>query len=168
MPAILAGARAVPAALALALVSAAPACRPGSPPTDASFRTRDAALLGRFAELEARCASRWAEDRDCRARLRQLRDEEIRLFAEVRAHRFADLTESNYWHRGRLKFPGAIEQLLERNDGRSYRPPASSAAHAALSRTRMPCARRTEKCRTLSVTTSRAPARRAASAMWAS
>jgi hypothetical protein len=52
--------------------------------------------------------------------------------------------------------------------GPAYRRPASSAAHAALSRTRMPRARRAEKCRTLSVTTSRAPARRALSAMWAS
>jgi hypothetical protein len=97
-------------------VLAAPACRPGSPPTDASFRTRDAILLGRLAELEGRCASRWAEDRECLARLRQLRAEETRLFAEVRAHRFADLTESNYWHRGRLKFPGRIEPILEAND----------------------------------------------------
>jgi hypothetical protein len=111
-------ARGTRAALVLALLLAAPACRPSSPATDASFRTRDAALLGRLAELEGRCASRWVEDRECLTRLRQLRAEEIRLFAEVRAHRFADLTESNYWHRGRLKFPGEIEQILERLDGR--------------------------------------------------
>ena len=35
------------------------------------------------------------------------------LFAEARAHRFADPTESNHWHRGRLKFPGRIEQAPE-------------------------------------------------------
>ena len=78
---------------------------------------RDAALLERFAALEGRCASRWAEDRECMAPLQELRAEEIRLFAEVRAHRFADVTESNYWHRGRLKFPGRVEQILEGNDG---------------------------------------------------
>jgi hypothetical protein len=97
---------------------AAPACRPGSPAADASFRVRDAALLERFAALEGRCASRWAEHRECLAQLQELRAEETWLFAEVRAHRFTDLTESNYWHRGRLKFPGEIEQTLERLDGR--------------------------------------------------
>lgn len=112
IPGILAGAHAV-----LAVVAAAAACRPG-PRTDASLRARDTALLERFADLEGRCASRWAEDQECRARLRQMRAEEARLFAEVRAHRFEDLTESNYWHRGRLKFPGAIEQLLQGIDGR--------------------------------------------------
>jgi hypothetical protein len=32
----------------------------------------------------------------------------------VRAHSFIDLTEWNYWHRGRLKFPGDLEQVLRR------------------------------------------------------
>lgn len=105
----------IPAILALALVSAA-ACHLG-PPTDASFRERDAALLERFAALEGRCAPRWAEDRGCLAGLRELRGEETGLFAEARAHRFADRTESNYWHRGRLKFPGRIEQALEGLEG---------------------------------------------------
>ena len=34
---------------------------------------------------------------------------ELELFAAVRQHQFKDITESNYWHRGRLKFPGRIE-----------------------------------------------------------
>jgi hypothetical protein len=84
---------------------------------DASFRARDAALLDAFAGLKDGCALRWAE-RDCLARLRHLRAEELELFAGVRAHRFADLTESDYWYRGRLKFPGEIEQTLERIEGR--------------------------------------------------
>jgi len=44
----------------------------------------------------------------------QLRAREVESFALVRAHSFTDLTESNYWHRGRLKFPGDLEQLLRR------------------------------------------------------
>lgn len=100
------------AAFVLALVPAA-ACRTAVP-TDASFRSRDAALLDRFAALEGHCAPRWADHPGCVAGLRELRAEEMRLFAEARAHRFADPAESNYWHRGRLKFPGRIEQALQR------------------------------------------------------
>jgi hypothetical protein len=98
--------------LLLVLTSAAWGC--ARPPADASFRERDAALLGVFAALEGRCAPSWKSGGGCLARLRELRAEEVQLFAEVRAHRFADLTESNYWHRGRLKFPGEIEQALGR------------------------------------------------------
>jgi hypothetical protein len=49
------------------------------------------------------------------------------LFALVRAHRFTDLTESNYWHRGRLKFPGDLEQLLRRlaEESPSNAPPCA-------------------------------------------
>jgi hypothetical protein len=97
--------------LVVALASAAWGCARTA--GDASFRERDAALLGAFAALEGRCAPRWTGD-DCLARLRELRAGERRLFAEVRGHRFADVTESSYWHRGRLKFPGGIEQVLER------------------------------------------------------
>jgi hypothetical protein len=109
--------------LVLALASAAWGCvrpavpaaaAPGPPVADASFRARDVALLGAFAALEGRCAPRWQEDPGCLADLRKLRAEEIRLFDEVRAHRFSDITESKYWHRGRLKFPGEIQQTLER------------------------------------------------------
>jgi hypothetical protein len=86
---------------------------------------RDAALLEGFVALDGRCASHWAEDRECLAQLQELRAEETRLFADVRAHRFTDLTESNYWHRGRLKFPGEIAQVLERvGSGREARSTA--------------------------------------------
>lgn len=98
-------------ALVLVLLPAA-ACRP-VPRTDASFRMRDEALLERFAALEGRCAPRWADHPGCVAGLRELRAEEELLFDEVRGHHFADPTESNYWHRGRLKFPGRIEQALD-------------------------------------------------------
>jgi hypothetical protein len=98
--------------LLLVLASAAWGC--ARPPADASFRERDAVLLGAFAALEGRCAPNWTSGGDCLARLRDLRAEEVQLFAEVRAHRFADPTESNYWHRGRLKFPGEVERVLER------------------------------------------------------
>lgn len=50
-----------------------------------------------------------------RAALEQLHTEEKQLFDEVANCNFGkDLQAWNYWHRGRLKFPGKIEQELQR------------------------------------------------------
>ena len=50
-----------------------------------------------------------------RARLQQMRSEEEQIFSEVRDCDFGDdLRSYNYWYRGRLKFPGKIEQELQR------------------------------------------------------
>lgn len=102
--------------VALGVLSVVPASTRDA--AGASFRARDTALRDAFAGLKDECAPRWAEA-ECLPRLRYLRAEELRLFAEVRAHRFADLAESNYWHRGRLKFPGEIQQTLERTEAPS-------------------------------------------------
>jgi len=87
---------------------------PTAPDADRAYRVRREALYERFASANARCASRWATDSGCLATLQRLREDELQLFADVRAHEFADITESNYWHRGQLKFPSEIEQLLQR------------------------------------------------------
>ena len=106
-----------------------PTPRPGEPPSlgepapaadlmaDRVYRLRSEALDERFAIAGQRCGTRWATDADCLATLRRLREEELLLVADVRAHQFTDITESNYWHRGRLKFPSEIEQLLQRVGG---------------------------------------------------
>ena len=113
--------------VALGVLSVVPAST--SDAAGASFRARDTALLDTFAGLKDECAPRWAEP-ECLPRLRHLRAEELQLFAEVRAHRFADLTESNYWHRGRLKFPGEIQQALERTEAGSRNGPRGRSATA--------------------------------------
>ena len=94
-------------------------------PDDATLRTRDGALLKEFAALKARCDSRWAQDAGCLTQLRELRARELTLFSDVRSHEFSDLTESNYWHRGRLKFPSEMQQLLARVGGGGTSPPAN-------------------------------------------
>ena len=81
---------------------------------DAALRERDAALLREIDALTARCAAAWQVSPECLKQACQLRAREVELFALVRAHSFTDLTESNYWHRGRLKFPGDLQQLLRR------------------------------------------------------
>jgi len=81
---------------------------------DAALRERDAALLREIDALTARCATAWRANPECLKQACQLRAREVELFAIARAQSFTDLTESNYWHRGRLKFPGDLEQLLRR------------------------------------------------------
>jgi hypothetical protein len=98
-----------------------------APAGDAALRERDAALLRDVDALTARCATAWRANRECLKQACQLRAREVELFAIARAHNFSDLTESNYWHRGRLKFPGDLEQLLRRlaEDTSSNAPPCA-------------------------------------------
>jgi len=99
---------------------------------DAALRERDAALLSEIDALTARCATAWRANPDCLKQACQLRAREVELFALVRARSFTDLTESNYWHRGRLKFPGDLEQLLRRlaEEPPSNAPPCEPASSA--------------------------------------
>ena len=94
---------------------------------DTAFRERDAALLREIDALTAHCATAWRANPECLKQACQLRAREAELFAVVRAHGFSDLTESNYWHRGRLKFPGDLEQLLRRlaEESPSNAPPCA-------------------------------------------
>jgi hypothetical protein len=94
---------------------------------DAALRERDTALIRDIDALTTRCAPAWRTDPACVTRVCQLRAREVELFALARAHSFTDLTESNYWHRGRLKFPGDLEQLLRRltEDPSSNAPPCA-------------------------------------------
>jgi hypothetical protein len=64
--------------------------------------------------LTRRCEIGSPRDPQCREQACRLRTRELALFAEVRAHEFSDIAEANYWHRGRLKFPSDLEQMLRR------------------------------------------------------
>ena len=68
--------------------------------------------------LQARARSRFeagAIDRGAyRAILELLRDEEADIHATAAARAYDDIAESNYWHRGRLKFPTVTQQELAR------------------------------------------------------
>jgi hypothetical protein len=110
-----------------------------APAGDATLRERDAALLREIDVLTARCATAWRANPECLKQACQLRAREIELFALARAHSFTDLTESNYWHRSRLKFPGDLEQLLRRLAEESppdASPPCAPAGPAGAQPTR--------------------------------
>jgi hypothetical protein len=131
-------ATAVTLALSLALAAFSSGCgRPAvservsaaTPAGDAALRERDTALLREIDALSARCAAAWQTNPECLKQACQLRAREVELFAIARARSFTDLTESNYWHRGRLKFPGDLEQLLRRlaEESPSNAPPCAPA-----------------------------------------
>ncbi len=46
--------------------------------------------------------------------LKSLSKKEDDLFDEVKLHKFEDIKEYNYWHRGRLKFPSNIKMEIFR------------------------------------------------------
>lgn len=98
--------------LALSLLSAL-ACKEPVNPCVRSLRQRDGALLQRADSLILRRTEFTLEP--YRAELEKLRAEEKQIFKEVENCDFGkDLQAYNYWHRGRLKFPGKVEQELQR------------------------------------------------------
>ena len=87
------------------------ACKQPVNPCVQSLRKRDQEIGKRADSLLFRRAEMPPEP--YRAALEKLRSEEKQLFGEVENCDFGkDLTAYNYWHRGRLKFPGKVEQEL--------------------------------------------------------
>ena len=89
------------------------ACRESANPCVKSLIERDEKLIQRADSLIARRAEFTLEI--YRVHLENLRGEEKQLLGEVANCDFGkDLKAYNYWHRGRLKFPGKIEQEWQR------------------------------------------------------
>ena len=98
--------------LCLALLLTA-ACKKNINPCIQLLQQRDAALGQRADSLILRRSDMRLAS--YRAALLQLQAEEKQLFGEVENCDFGkDLQAWNYWYRGRLKFPGKIEQELQR------------------------------------------------------
>ncbi len=89
------------------------ACKEPANPCVQALRQLDEALIQRADSLIKRRAEFTVEP--YRAELEKLRIEEKQLFKEVENCDFGkDLQAYNYWYRGRLKFPGKVEQELQR------------------------------------------------------
>jgi hypothetical protein len=83
-----------------------------SQPSDVSFRERDKQLLAEYDKLHSDYQQGAIGRKAYLKVLQELREHELKLFNDVKKHDFRNITESNYWHRGRLKFPSIIEQEL--------------------------------------------------------
>lgn len=78
-----------------------------------SLRQRDESLMARVDSIIQPQGT--ATPEEIRSDLEALREEEELLFRDARQCDFGDdLTAYNYWHRGRLKFPGRIESELRK------------------------------------------------------
>lgn len=89
------------------------ACKKNENPCIRSLQQRDADLLHRVDSVVGIRQS--LTFRAYRSSLESLQQEEQQLFGEARDCDYGkDLQAYNYWHRGRLKFPGKIGQELQR------------------------------------------------------
>lgn len=89
------------------------ACKEPANPCVQALRQRDEALIQRADSLVLHRAEFVLEP--YRRALEKLWAEEKQLFREVENCDFGkDLQAYNYWYRGRLKFPGKVEQELQR------------------------------------------------------
>jgi hypothetical protein len=102
-----------PAGWLLLLAPMAIACKKNENPCIRSLQLRDADLLHRVDSVVG--IRQNLTLRVYRGSLEALQQEEEQLFGEARDCDYGkDLQAYNYWHRGRLKFPGRIVQELQR------------------------------------------------------
>jgi hypothetical protein len=96
-----------------AALAAAAAGMAGPPEVDEkSFRYRLETVDALFARArQARSEQRFPFSA-YQVMLELLRAEEIRICGQAEAFTFKDITESNYWRRGRLKFPSELQMEL--------------------------------------------------------
>ena len=97
-----------------AAIGAAAACLSASPETidEKSFRYRVQTLDSLLERVRAARHSGKITEPEYRLVVGLLAEEEDLITQEVKNFQFRDQSESNYWHRGRLKFPSAIEMEL--------------------------------------------------------
>ena len=95
------------------LLSGLAACQTTVDPCPKALEKRDYALTNSLDSLLFH-RDEMPED-SFRIGLEVLRTWELQLFDEVRHCNFEqDLTRSYYWYKGRLKFPGRIQQEMEK------------------------------------------------------
>lgn len=101
--------------LLVLLLSAGAWAQTPAPGPDTQFRYRAQSI----DNLLTRARTAWEAKKmplaTYRHLLELLRAEEAQIATDVRAHKFQDISESNYWHRGRLKFPSELQQEWERH-----------------------------------------------------
>jgi hypothetical protein len=76
--------------------------------TEREFRTRDDRINSQFRDAIRKKCNKELSMKQYSSSVKKLRQEELKLFSDVKKHKFTDETEYNYWHRGRMKFPGAL------------------------------------------------------------
>lgn len=78
-----------------------------------ALRVRDERIFTRFYRLKREKEAGLIDADRYVAALKVLREDEMKLFEDAKNVRFNNMTEHEYWHRSRLKFPSSIIQELQ-------------------------------------------------------
>lgn len=81
---------------------------------DKTFRELDLLITSEHNQLKLDYAQMKINQQQYFERLEVLSKKEDDLFTEVKLHQFENITEHNYWHRSRLKFPSNIKMEIFR------------------------------------------------------
>jgi reverse gyrase len=84
-----------------------------SGPGDITFRELDRFITSEYNRLKVDYVKMKITREQYITKLEELHKKEQELFKEVKQHKFDNITEYNYWHRGRLKFPSNIKIELD-------------------------------------------------------
>lgn len=80
---------------------------------DKTYREQDQLIVLEYKRLKTDFVQMKINHQQYFEKLKELSKKEDDLFNEVRLHKFENITEHNYWHRGRLKFPSSIKTELD-------------------------------------------------------
>jgi len=80
---------------------------------DKTYREQDQLIVSEYKRLKTDFVQMKINHQQYFEKLKELSKKEDELFNEVRLHKFENITEHNYWHRGRLKFPSSIKTELD-------------------------------------------------------
>jgi outer membrane protein assembly factor BamA len=80
---------------------------------DKTYRERDQLIVSEYKQLKIDYVQLKINHQQYLEKLKKLSNKEDDLFNEVKLHKFENITEHNYWHRGRLKFPSSIKTELD-------------------------------------------------------
>ena len=81
---------------------------------DRTFRELDQLITSEHNQLELDYAQMKISQHQYFEMLKKLSNKEDDLFSKVKLRKFENLSEYNYWHRGRLKFPSNIKMEIFR------------------------------------------------------
>ena len=80
---------------------------------DKTYRELDQIITSEHNQLKLDYAQMKISQKQYFEKLKELDKKKEDLFIEVRAHKFENITEHNYWHRDKLKFPSSIKTELD-------------------------------------------------------
>jgi hypothetical protein len=78
-----------------------------------TFRELDELITLEHNQLRADYVQMKINQQQYIEKIKKLSTKEDDLFNQVKLYKFDDITEHNYWHRSRLKFPSNIKMELE-------------------------------------------------------